>query len=74
MALEFKDYDKDESAVSAAVVTDDDGVDVPTIGGTVVHADKDSVVVATERPGVYDVHSKDTWNAIGYNARYNAGA
>lgn len=72
--LEFKDYvakivdrdgDKHEHTVSAAVVDENTRGEVNTIAGT-VQTNPGDVVVKTDNPGVYDVHSADTWKGTGY--------
>lgn len=86
-SYEDADGDEHESTVRAAVVTDDlamidftndEGVqarrrrEVTDRGGNAVRLNVGDVVVETEKPGVYDVHSADAWKSTGYAASPDA--
>jgi len=79
---EFKDYtatyedadgDKHKSTVRAHVVTEATAGTVVTRTGT-QDVDKGSVIVETDRPGVYDVLSADDWKGTGYGSASNSSA
>lgn len=76
-ALEFEEFtakikdddgDRHESKVRAAKVTRETAGDVLTRTG-VIAVKAGDVVVETDRPGVYDVHSEKTWKESGYGSQ-----
>lgn len=74
----FKDEDEDEhpgTPVKAHVVTDPEfnGYEVQTVAGT-HRVRKGEAVIQRDRPGVYDVLSKDEWEKTGYASGASADA
>lgn len=79
---EFADYtaktkdddgDEHESTVRAHVVTKDTAGAYNTRVGS-ENVPEGSVLVETDRPGVYDVHTADAWKTTGYASKSAAGA
>ena len=68
-----KDGDVHESTVRAAVVTEDTAREVVTPTGA-RWVNPGDVVVATDRPDVFDVHSEDSWKATGYGKARTSAA